>query len=131
MKSHKQFLFSSVTLAVLTLMNQAQAQQAEPPAAPDAATRQSKDGVAAEMQQVVVTGSAQSNGVRKIDASYSITTATEEQIKQAAPSSTADLLKIVPGVYAESSGGNAGANIEVRGFPSGGDAPFVTVQMEG
>jgi iron complex outermembrane receptor protein len=131
MKSHKQFLLSSVTLAVLTLINQAHAQQTEPAAAPDTTARQPKDSVAAEIQQVVVTGSAQSGGVRKIDASYSITTASEEQIKQAAPSSTADLLKIVPGVYAESSGGNAGANIEVRGFPSGGDAPFVTVQMMG
>jgi outer membrane receptor for ferrienterochelin and colicin len=112
MKSHKQFLLSSVTLAVLTMINQAAAQEAVQ--APADQSRAAKEGVAAELQQVVVTGSAQSNGVRKIDASYSITTATEEQIKQAAPSSTADLLKIVPGVYAESSGGNAGANIEVR-----------------
>jgi outer membrane receptor protein involved in Fe transport len=119
MKTQKQFLLSSVTLAVLTLANQAAAQQA------------AKDAVQTEIQQVVVTGNAQNGGVRKIDASYSITTASEEQIKQAAPSSTADLLKVVPGVYAESSGGNAGANIEVRGFPSGGDAPFVTVQMMG
>lgn len=130
MKSHKQFLLSSVTLAVLTMINQAAAQEAVQAPAADQ-SRAAKEGVAAELQQVVVTGSAQSNGVRKIDASYSITTATEEQIKQAAPSSTADLLKIVPGVYAESSGGNAGANIEVRGFPSGGDAPFVTIQMMG
>lgn len=119
MKTQKQFLLSSVALAVLTLAHQAAAQQA------------AKDAVQTEIQQVVVTGNAQNGGVRKIDASYSITTASEEQIKQAAPSSTADLLKVVPGVYAESSGGNAGANIEVRGFPSGGDAPFVTVQMMG
>jgi len=125
MKTQKQFLLSSVTLAVLTLANQAAAQQAAAAAAP------AKDAVQTEIQQVVVTGNAQNGGVRKIDASYSITTASEEQIKQAAPSSTADLLKVVPGVYAESSGGNAGANIEVRGFPSGGDAPFVTVQMMG
>jgi iron complex outermembrane receptor protein len=128
MKNHKQFLLSSIALAVMALAQQAHAQQA--PAATDTAAP-SKDAVTAEMQQVVVTGSAQSGGLRKLDAAYSITTATAEQIKQAAPSSTADLLKIVPGVYAESSGGNAGANIEVRGFPSGGDAPFVTIQMMG
>jgi outer membrane receptor protein involved in Fe transport len=125
MKTQNKFLLSSVTLAILTLANQAAAQQAA-----DTAKPASKDGVATEIQQVVVTGSA-TGGTRKIDASYSITTASEEQIKQAAPSSTADLLKLVPGVYAESSGGNAGANIEVRGFPSGGDAPFVTIQMMG
>jgi outer membrane receptor protein involved in Fe transport len=127
MKTQNKFLLSSVTLAVLTLANQAAAQQAA--GAADAAATPAKE-VNAEIQQVVVTGSA-AGGTRKLDASYSITTASEEQIKQAAPSSTADLLKVVPGVYAESSGGNAGANIEVRGFPSGGDAPFVTVQMMG
>ncbi|MES2127501.1 MAG: TonB-dependent receptor [Pseudomonadota bacterium] len=129
MKSHKQLMLSAITLGVLALLSQ-RASAADAPAA-DAPARPAKDAVTAEIQQVVVTGSANSGGVRKIDASYSITTATEEQLKQAAPSSTADLLKIVPGVFAESSGGNAGANIEVRGFPSGGDAPFVTIQMQG
>lgn len=128
MKSHKQFLLSSVTLAVLSLINQASAQQAPAPA--DAA-RPAQDAVATEIQQVVVTGSASSSGVRKIDASYSITTANEEQLKSAAPTSTADLLKIVPGVFAEATGGVAGANIAVRGFPSGGDAPYVTIQLNG
>ena len=40
-------------------------------------------------------------------------------------------MKLVPGVYAESTGGQSGANIEVRGFPSGSDSPFVSIQMEG
>ncbi|MGZ3182038.1 MAG: TonB-dependent receptor [Telluria sp.] len=119
----KSFALTAVALAVLTLAHQAQAQNAPAPAADN------KD-VSKEIQQVVVTGSA-TNGVRKLDATYSITTANEEQLRQAAPSSTADLLKIVPGVFAEATGGVAGANIEVRGFPSGGDAPFVTVQMNG
>lgn len=125
MKNHKHFLLSSITLAVLTLVNQAQAQQTDSPApaAPDA--------VAKEIQQVVVTGTASSRGTRKIDTSFSITTANEEQLKSASPSSTADVLKLVPGVYAESTGGQSGANIEVRGFPSGSDSPFVSVQMNG
>lgn len=129
MKSHKQFLLSSVTLAVLTLINQANAtgQTADTAAPPPP----SKDGVAAEMQQVVVTGTASATGTRKIDTSFSITTATEEQLKMASPSSTADVMKLVPGVYAESTGGQSGANIEVRGFPSGSDSPFVSVQMNG
>lgn len=129
MKKQRQFLLSSVTLAVLTLMNQAhaagQTAPAETPAAPKT------DAVAAEIQTVVVTGTGSSSGVRKIDAAYSITTANEEQMKSAAPSSTADLLKIVPGVFAEATGGVAGANIAVRGFPSGGDAPYVTIQLNG
>jgi iron complex outermembrane receptor protein len=115
---------SAVAIAVLTLLAQAQAnaqQGVVPPA----------QGVQQEVQQVVVTGTASASGTRKIDTSFSITTATEEQLKQAAPSSTADILKIVPGVYAEATGGQSGANVEVRGFPSGSDSPFVSVQMNG
>lgn len=125
MTQHRTFHLSTITLAVLTLMGQAQAAGQAAPASP------APDAVAAEVQTVVVTGTAAAGGVRKIDAAYSITTANEEQLKSAAPSSTADLLKIVPGVFAEASGGVAGANIAVRGFPSGGDAPFVTIQLNG
>ncbi len=129
MKKHQQFLLSSMTLAVLTVMSQAHAAGQAAPAG--AAPAPAKDAVSAEIQTVVVTGASAASGVRKIDASYSITTANEEQLKLAAPTSTADLLKIVPGVFAEASGGVAGANIEVRGFPSGGDAPYVTIQLNG
>lgn len=127
MKSQNPFLLSAVTAAVLTLVNQtaAQAQSAAP-----AEPVPSKE-VAAEVQQVVVTGVASARGVRKVDSAFSITTATEEQLKQASPSSTADVMKLVPGVYAESTGGQSGANIEVRGFPSGSDSPFVSVQLMG
>lgn len=140
MKSNQKFLLSSVTLAVLTLMNQASAAEPEAPA-PAAATTGPKDApaaapaaknaVAAEIQQVVVTGTASAKGARKIDSSFSITTATAEQLKDASPSSTADIMKLVPGVFAEATGGQSGANIEVRGFPSGSDSPFVSFQMQG
>jgi iron complex outermembrane recepter protein len=125
MKNPATFQLSAIAIAVLALTHQAQAQTQD-----GAAQGGDQKAVAAEIQQVVVTGSA-TNGVRKLDATYSITTASEEQMKEAAPASTADLLKIVPGVFAEATGGVAGANIEVRGFPSGGDAPFVTVQLNG
>jgi outer membrane receptor protein involved in Fe transport len=118
MKNTMQFpQLSAVALAVLALVAESQAI--------------AQDNVQKEIQQVVVTGTASASGTRKIDTSFSITTATEEQLKQAAPSSTADVLKIVPGVYAEATGGQSGANIEVRGFPSGSDSPFVSVQMDG
>ena len=83
------------------------------------------------LDEVVVTGTPTSSGVKKLDASFEITTASLEEIKDAQPSSAADLLKIVPGVWAESSGGEAGANIELAGFPGGGDAPYVTYQING
>jgi outer membrane receptor protein involved in Fe transport len=81
------------------------------------------------MQEVVVTATATS--VRKLDASYTIVTADAEQIRRANPKSTADLLKISPGIWPESTGGQTGANIEVAGFPTGGDAPYFTVQLNG
>lgn len=81
------------------------------------------------LQGIVVTGTA--IGVKKLDASYNIVAANAEQIKEANPISTADLLKISPGIWPESSGGQTGANIEIAGFPGGGDAPFFTNMVNG
>lgn len=81
------------------------------------------------LEEVVVTASA--TGVRKLDASYNIITANAEQIKEANPKSTADILKLSPGIWPESSGGQTGANIEIAGIPGGGDAPFFTNMIEG
>lgn len=81
------------------------------------------------LQTIVVTASA--TGVKKLDASYSIVTANREEIQQANPVSVADLLKISPGIWPESTGGQTGANIEIAGFPGGGDAPFFTNMING
>ena len=83
------------------------------------------------LQEVVVTGTPEVSGVRLLDASFPVSAASLQQIHLALPSSAADLLKIVPGLWAESSGGETGANIEVAGFPGGADAPYVTYQIEG
>jgi outer membrane receptor protein involved in Fe transport len=99
---------------------------AEPAAAADASAANTST-----LDEIVVTGSAQSKGLKKLDASFSITTASLEEIRDVNPSSSADLLKIVPGIWAESSGGEAGANIELSGFPGGGDAPYITYQLNG
>lgn len=94
------------------------------PAKPDASKAKTLD-------QVVVTGNTATGGLKKIDTSYTVTTATAEQIRMANPKSTADLLKIAPGLWPESTGGQTGANIEIAGFPGGGDAPFNSVQLMG
>ena len=86
---------------------------------------------ATNLDQVVVTGTAAAGGLKKIDTAYSVTAATLDQIREFNPKSTADLLKMAPGVFPESSGGQTGANIEVAGFPGGGDAPFATLQING
>jgi outer membrane receptor protein involved in Fe transport len=97
------------------------AQQAAP-AAPAADETNNDD--------IIVTGTA-GGGTRRQDASFALTTVDAKSIAQLAPASTAELLRLVPGVSTESSGGQNGANIFVRGYPSGGDAEFVTIQSEG
>jgi len=97
-----------------------QAQQAEQPRE-----------AGSSLETVVVTGTAITGGVKKLEASYNIVTANEDEIRNANPKSTADLLKISPGMWPESTGGQTGANIEIAGFPGGGDAPYFTTQLMG
>ncbi|MCL1551531.1 TonB-dependent receptor [Xanthomonas nasturtii] len=112
----------SLAIAAVLLAPNGHTQTAAPAAGSQDATT---------LDAVIVSGTARFKGLAKRDASFSITTASPEQIQQAVPQSTADLLKIVPGVWAEPSGGGTGANIFVRGMPSEGDAPFVTMQLDG
>ncbi|MGH8026014.1 MAG: TonB-dependent receptor, partial [Pseudoxanthomonas sp.] len=115
----------SVAIAAALAPVLASAQETAAPAEPATSPRD-----ATTLDTVVVTGSA-AGGVKKIEASYNIVTATAEQIKQANPKSTADLLKISPGMWPESSGGQTGANIEIAGFPGGGDAPYFSTLLMG
>ncbi|HEX2138270.1 MAG TPA: TonB-dependent receptor plug domain-containing protein, partial [Woeseiaceae bacterium] len=93
--------------------------------------QQQEETAPREVEQIIVTGTPGGSEMLKLDASFAITTIDDEQIDRFSPTSTADLLKMVPGVWAESSGGVAGANVFVRGFPGSGDAPFLTVQLNG
>ncbi|WP_416306248.1 TonB-dependent receptor [Neptunicella sp. SCSIO 80796] len=110
----------AIALAVSVAMGAAHAQQKDN-------QQQEKN----EFEQIVVTGTPGGTAVRKVDASYAITNLSAETMTKLAPKSTAELFVAVPGVWAESSGGVAGANVFVRGMPGGGDAPFLTVQLEG
>jgi len=82
-------------------------------------------------QTVIITGVASGKAIRKVDATFAVSNFDAEDMVKINPASTADLFKAVPGVWAESSGGVSGANVFVRGFPGGGDAPFLTVQLQG
>ncbi len=79
---------------------------------------------------VVVTGTA-SKALNVLDTGFSITTADLQDIRDKAPTSTADLLNLVPGVTVEATGGTSGANVFVRGFPQSADAPFLTISLDG
>ncbi|PHZ86395.1 TonB-dependent siderophore receptor [Paremcibacter congregatus] len=82
-------------------------------------------------EEIVVMGTPGGAGLAKQDASFAITTLDADKISLAGVKSTAEIFGLVPGVWAESSGGVAGANIDVRGLPGGGDAPFVTMSING
>jgi outer membrane receptor protein involved in Fe transport len=111
--------FTNTALAISALMSTAAFAEGEPAATGNA------------LEEVIVTGTPGGAELRKIDASFAISTLDAEAIARFAPASTADLFKAIPGVWVESSSGVAGANINLRGFPGTGDAPFVTVQLEG
>lgn len=97
------------------------------PTPPRAATRANNPNG----EEIVITGTAGGRGINRIDAPFAITTLSAKELIKSAPKSSAELLSLVPGVWVESSGGVAGANITVRGLPSAGDAPFVTYQLQG
>lgn len=78
---------------------------------------------------VVVTGVR--NPQEKIESAVAITTASSEQIEEQAPRNTADLLKVVPGFYVESSGGEGGNNLFVRGIPADGSFRYVAMYEDG
>lgn len=82
------------------------------------------------LQTVVVTATA--TQVRKLDASYNIVAASQQQIAMSDPSSVAAVFKLSPGVWPEASGGPTGVNVDVAGFPlGGGDSPYSTTMLEG
>jgi len=108
------------------------AAQDTPAAAPAADPAQTADTAPpVDQPDIIVTGRAAGNGINKLEAGYSVTTLSADDIKLQAPKSSGDVLKSIPGVWVESSGGVGTSNIFVRGIPSTGDAPFVTMQFNG
>ena len=83
------------------------------------------------IEEIITIGTPGGAGIQKRDVSFAITLIDDADIEKFAPKSTADLFKAIPGVWVESSGGVAGANIDVRGLPGGGDAHFVTLTING
>lgn len=89
---------------------------------------QSADGL--NMETIVVTGAT--GGTSKMKSSVSLSTMDLDTMLKAAPTSAADILRSVPGVRSESSGGEGNANMTVRGVPiSAGGARYVQIQEDG
>jgi outer membrane receptor protein involved in Fe transport len=83
-----------------------------------------------KLDSVIITGT--SAGATKMKSSVSISTLGAELIKQTNSASAAELIRNVPGVRSESSGGESNANVTVRGLPiSAGGARYVQFQEDG
>ncbi len=71
------------------------------------------------MDAIIVTGA--SAALRKLDTPYAISTLGPANIQEDAPRSMVDLLRSVPGITVENSGGEGGGeNVVVRGLPWAG-----------
>jgi outer membrane receptor protein involved in Fe transport len=66
------------------------------------------------LSEFVVTGAVTPRS--RLDSPIAVTTIDRTTIEAVAPRNTAEFLKVIPGVYAESTGGEAFNNISVRGF---------------
>lgn len=82
------------------------------------------------LDEVVVTASP--SGRTKMKSSDSVTSVGEEAILRSGATNAAEILRSVPGIRSESSGGEGNANITVRGAPiSAGGGRYIQLQEDG
>jgi catecholate siderophore receptor len=113
----------AVAIALLS-MHAAQAQTSTQPAA-DAAK---DDGL--KLDQIVITGTSSARS--KMRSSVAISTVEGDGVIAATAASATEILRSVPGIRSESSGGESNANVGVRGIPiSAGGARYIQFQEDG
>lgn len=82
------------------------------------------------LDQVVVTGVL--NPKSSIESSVSVSSIGVNQIAQSAPRSSGEIFRNIPGVRAETSGGDGNGNYNVRGVPvSSGGTRYLQLQEDG
>ncbi len=117
---------SRLAAAALLLLGAGAHAQQTPASTPAGA--QSSDGL--KLEAVVVTGS--STAKSKMLTSVAISTIESEGVTALTASSATDVLRAVPGIRAEASGGESNANVAVRGIPvSAGGARYIQFQEDG
>ncbi len=124
----KQALVIAVALALLPAAAAAQSTTAGA-SAPPAAAKKGPDK-AVNLNATVVTASP--GALSKMSSSISVSSLEADQIQNSGLQNAADILRDVPGIRAESSGGDGNANISVRGLPvASGGGKFVQFQVDG
>jgi outer membrane receptor protein involved in Fe transport len=122
---------SALALSVALAVAQMAQAQAAPTSAPATnAQAAAEDKKALDLERVVVTATATQGS--KMKQSLSVSTLDTEQIQATQATSAAEVLRSIPGVRSESSGGEGNANITVRGVPiSAGGSRYVQLQENG
>ena len=95
-----------------------------------AAAQTAPAAAALNLDEMVITASP--TGRSKMKSSDSVSTVGEEAIARVGATSAAEVLRTIPGIRAESSGGEGNANVTVRGAPiSAGGSRYVQFQENG
>ena len=82
------------------------------------------------LDDVIITGVV--NPKSRLESSVSVSSIGIKQIEQSAPRSTGEVFRNIPGIRAESSGGEGNANFNVRGVPvSSGGSRYLQLQEDG
>jgi catecholate siderophore receptor len=121
----------AASLALLALAS-AHAQTAAPSTQPAAepAKDDAKSGDGLQLDRIVVTGTSQARS--KMRSSVSVSTVDGDSIVTSTAASATEVLRSVPGIRSESSGGESNANVGVRGIPiSAGGARYIQFQEDG
>ncbi|MBU7580183.1 MAG: TonB-dependent receptor, partial [Porphyrobacter sp.] len=88
------------------------------------------DDTAVQGEEIIVTAVAR--GQNRIESSVSVSAIGAEAIANLGAPSSADLIRQIPGIRSEASGGEGNANIAVRGIPvSTGGARYIQLQEDG
>ena len=119
------FKKSLVGVAIITALTGSQLVAAQ-----EQKEESSPAGESINLETIVVTGSVK--GTTKLASSLSVTTVSNERAESFVPTGTIDILKSIPGIRVESTGGDSNGNITVRGVPlGGGGSRFVQIHEDG
>ncbi|MFN3517074.1 MAG: TonB-dependent receptor, partial [Novosphingobium sp.] len=107
-------------VAISALASPAYAQAADPAATDDSLG----------LDEIVVT--ATPRAANRLETSVSVSSLDDQAVADAAPRTTAEIFRQIPGIRSESTGGDGNANIAVRGLPvASGGAKFLQLQEDG
>lgn len=121
-KPNPHFVPKSIPLAALLALVQLGALAQDAPPQPPSGTL--------NLDEVVVTATPEARP--KMRQSLSVSSMSSDQIQDSGATSTAEILRSIPGVRAEASSGEGNANVTVRGVPiSAGGSRYVQFQEDG